>query len=110
MLIGGRSDADRAVVAQVVDACRAAPTNLAGQTSVGELVALVQRCAVHIGGDTGSSHIAAAVDRPAVGLYSITRPERSCPYGRFNWCLYDAQSLEAIRPEQVLAMVMEALV
>ena len=109
VLIGGRSASDREVVAQVVERCGHPVTNFDGETTVGELVALISSCAVHVGGDTGSSHIAAALDRPAVGLYSITRPRRSCPYGRLQWCLYNARGLAEIQPEGVLATMMEAM-
>jgi len=55
----------------------------------------------HVGGDTGSTHIAAALGIPAVGLYSITRPVRSCPYGQIERCLYEPRGLKYILPDQV---------
>ena len=51
-----------------------------------EVALKLGRAAAHVGGDTGSTHIAAALDKPAVGLYSITRPQRSCPYGQIDRC------------------------
>lgn len=49
--------------------------------SVGQMIALVRRAAVVIGGDTGPLHLAAALERPVVGLYGPTDPERNGPYG-----------------------------
>lgn len=109
VLIGGRRAAELAVVADVAANCGPAAVNLAGETSVGELVALVALCAAHVGGDTGSTHIAGALGRPAVALYSITRPERYCPYGMIDLCLYDPRGMDAIQPERVAENVTGAV-
>lgn len=109
VLIGGKAEADREAVEQVSRLCKQPPRSLAGNTSVGELIALIDMADAHVGGDTGSTHIAAALDRPAIGLYSITRPQRSCPYGQIDRCHYDAKSLSNIDPGAVHASVKEAL-
>jgi heptosyltransferase-1 len=109
VLIGGKADVDREAVEQVSNQCRRPPRSLAGQTSVGELIALIDLADAHVGGDTGSTHIAAALDKPAIGLYSITRPQRSCPYGQIERCHYDANSLANIDPASVYQTVKEAL-
>jgi heptosyltransferase-1 len=49
--------------------------------SVGEMIALVRRAGVVIAGDTGPLHLAAALERPVVGLYGPTDPARNGPYG-----------------------------
>ncbi|MER3497087.1 MAG: hypothetical protein C4320_10260, partial [Armatimonadota bacterium] len=85
------------------------PVNLLGETSVRELVALMSLAAAHIGGDTGSTHLAAALGIPAIGLYSITRPQRSCPYGGIGRCHYDVAGLDRISPDAVLPTVLNAL-
>lgn len=77
--------------------------NFAGKTGISELIALIAGAAAHVGGDTGSTHIAAAVGVPAVGLYSITNPIRSCPYGQIENCHYSTDSLAAISSDAVLA-------
>jgi lipopolysaccharide heptosyltransferase I len=59
-----------------------APLNLAGQTSLKELAALLERSAVHICGDTGSAHIAAALERPVVAIYGPTDPAHAGPWGQ----------------------------
>jgi len=46
-----------------------------------ELVALLARAAVVVGGDTGPVHIAAAVGTPTVSLYRVTDNERNGPRG-----------------------------
>jgi heptosyltransferase I len=57
-------------------------TDLTGQTSLLELVALFQKCDLVIGGDTGPLHLAAAVGKPKVlGIYGSTPWRRLGPYG-----------------------------
>jgi heptosyltransferase-1 len=53
---------------------------LSPQTSVGDVVALARGASVMVSGDTGPTHIAAAVGTPIVGIYGPTRPERNGPW------------------------------
>jgi heptosyltransferase I len=109
VLIGGTAAADRQGADEVLAAASVRPADLLGQTNMGELIALLRLASLHIGGDTGSSHIAAAVGTPAVGLYSITRPARSCPYGGIDLCLYDPKGLASISVEAVAERASAAL-
>lgn len=109
VLIGGRAQADRESVASVLAESRAGAADLCGRTSLGELVALIAACSAHVGGDTGSTHIAAALGVPAIGLYSITRPRRSCPYGQIDRCFHDPEGLDRIDPSAVASRVLEAI-
>ncbi|MDI9635696.1 glycosyltransferase family 9 protein [Kamptonema cortianum] len=80
------TEADRAAFEEV-SAFEPGPViDFLGKSSVRELVALISLSAVHLAGDTGSTHIAAALGQPAIGTYTITRPERSCPYGQIQNC------------------------
>ena len=108
-LIGGKAEIDKEGARQVIDGCKERPLDLTGQTSVTELVALIDLAAAHVGGDTGSTHIAAALNKPAIGLYSITKPERSCPYGQIDRCHYHPEALSLITPDEVYKTVKEAL-
>ena len=49
--------------------------------SMAELIALVRRLALFVGGDTGPLHLACALGRPVVGIYGPTDPGRNGPYG-----------------------------
>jgi heptosyltransferase I len=49
--------------------------------SIGQMIALVRRAGVVIAGDTGPLHLAAALERPVVGLYGPTDPARNGPFG-----------------------------
>jgi heptosyltransferase-1 len=80
------SEVDR-VVAASEGFARAVPC------SVGQLIALVRRASVVIGGDTGPLHMAAALERPVVGIYGPTSPARNGPYGTRSRVLRDPSSV-----------------
>lgn len=42
--------------------------------------ALVARCALYVGGDTGPMHIAAAMGTPVIGIFGGTNPAQHAPY------------------------------
>ena len=102
VLIGGKAEADIAAGNEVTAQSNNGIINLIGKTNLGELLALIHGCVAHVGGDTGSTHMAAALNRPAIGLYSITRPQRSCPYGQICNCLHDPDGLANISVDSVL--------
>ena len=64
-----------AVVAASGGAAKVVVCNVAG------LVALLRRAALVIGGDSGPTHLAAALGIPLVGLYGPTDPARNGPWG-----------------------------
>jgi heptosyltransferase-1 len=49
-------------------------------TTIGDLVALARGAALMVSGDTGPTHIAAAVGTPIVGIYGPTWPARNGPW------------------------------
>jgi heptosyltransferase I len=49
--------------------------------SVGQMISLMRRAALVIGGDTGPLHLAAALERPVLAIYGPTNPERNGPFG-----------------------------
>ncbi len=108
-LIGGKAEADVEAATQVEASCPVPIANLLGKTSVRELVSLISLCNAHVGGDTGSTHIAAALGVPAVGLYSITKPARSCPYGQIHRCHYSETGLHDILPGDAYKTCWEAI-
>ena len=109
ILIGGPTEDDRRVGVEISQRCQTSPGSMIGQTSVIELVALLSLSSGHVGGDTGSTHLAAGLGIPAIGLYSITKPSRSCPYGQMARCHYDARGLAYIDPYAVYETLMEAI-
>jgi heptosyltransferase I len=80
-LIG--SDREHAVCA---DVARLAPgaVNLAGETTLTELAALIRAGTICISNDSGPMHLAAALDRPVVSIFGPTDPIWAGPYRRDN--------------------------
>ncbi|MBV8487261.1 MAG: glycosyltransferase family 9 protein [Planctomycetaceae bacterium] len=79
VVAGTKRDRPRsqAIVAACPGAC-----DLCGQTSVAELVALIQRAAICVTNDSGSMHVAVAVGSPVVSVFGPTNPVWIGPYGR----------------------------
>lgn len=82
VLAGHSSDAP--IAAALRTACPSPVADAVGRTSLVELAALLRDAYVHIAGDTGSIHMAAALGVPLVALYAATDPSRSGPYGRLD--------------------------
>jgi len=49
-------------------------------STITQLIALLRRCRLCIGGDTGPLHLASALQLPTVGIYGPTDPARNGPY------------------------------
>lgn len=84
------SSASDEVAARVVETSGGAAVAI--PCSIGDLIALIRRASVVIAGDTGPLHLAAALERPVVGLFGPTDPERNGPYGRRSRTLRHASS------------------
>ncbi len=60
----------------------------AGETSVGEALALLALCDAFAGNDSGSMHVAGALGKPTVGIFGSTRADRTGPLGPRTKILY----------------------
>ena len=74
--------AEGKICERLVGMCQAEPVNLAGRTSLRQLVALVKRSELVLGHDSGTIHLAVAMNRPLVCIIGPTEPKRTGPYGR----------------------------
>jgi heptosyltransferase-1 len=61
--------------------------NLAGKTSLQEMIALLARASLVIGNDSGPLHVAVALGRPIVALYGPTDPNFVGPYDQLDQVL-----------------------
>jgi heptosyltransferase-2 len=80
LLFGGKSDA--AITSQIESAIgnrQSAIFNLAGKSSLRELMALLKLCRVLLTNDTGPMHVAAALGTPVVVPFGSTSPELTGP-------------------------------
>ncbi len=55
-------------------------TNLVGQSSLKQMLALIDNADLVIAPDTGPTHMANAMNTPVIGLYAHHNPERTGPY------------------------------
>ncbi len=69
---------EEALAAQVVAGAGGAAI-VSPKTTIADLVALARPAALMVSGDTGPTHIAAALGTPIVGIYGPTRPARNGP-------------------------------
>jgi lipopolysaccharide heptosyltransferase I len=56
--------------------------DLVGKTTIGELMAVIERAAMVVANDSASLHIAVGFDRPLIALLGPTDPRLACPFGR----------------------------
>ena len=66
-------------LAREVAAAANGAATVSPQTTIADLVALARGAALMISGDTGPTHVAAAVGTPLIGIYGPTRPSRNGP-------------------------------
>jgi len=58
--------------------------NLAGQTSLPEMIEWLRVCELLVTNDTGPAHAAAALGKPVISLHGPTEPRRTGPYGQLK--------------------------
>lgn len=74
--------AEEPICHQVAAAAAPNGLNLAGQTSLEELAAVLSLSAAVLCNDSGGMHLATALGTPLVGLFGITNPEQTGPLGK----------------------------
>jgi len=95
-----------AVMAAAHERARAAPVlatvpparviDLVGATDLLTAAAVLRRCALFIGNDTGLMHLAAAVATPTLGLFGPSPVEQYAPWGRYTAVAHTAASRAAL--------------
>lgn len=78
VIFGGPGEAG--IAADIESRLEGTALNLAGKTSVRELMALIKRCNFFITNDSGPMHIAAAFDVPLVAVFGSTDHSGTSPY------------------------------
>jgi ADP-heptose:LPS heptosyltransferase len=56
--------------------------NVVGKTTLRQTAALLKRCHLYVGNDTGAMHVAAAMDTPVVALFGSSCRHRFGPWGK----------------------------
>ncbi|MDB5386121.1 MAG: Heptosyltransferase [Planctomycetaceae bacterium] len=87
VVIGSRGEsaaAEELVAAVKREVPRGEILSLAGQTSIKQLSALLQKADLVLSNDSGPMHLAAAMGTPVVGVFTCTSSERSGPAGNLH--------------------------
>ncbi len=117
---------DQTSYSLVSDICKDLPervVNLAGKTSLRELMALIKRCKVLLTNDSGPMHIAAALGTPLLALFGSTSATQTGPYhtGRIihkhvacspcykRVCPIDFRCMKRIEVDEVYETLMQIL-
>ena len=59
--------------------------NLVGKTNLSELYNILRNCELFIGPDSGTLHIASMLNKPVIGLFATSNPERTGPIGNMKY-------------------------
>lgn len=79
------SSSDKSASQELVDAINAGVLNLAGETSLSQSAALLERCSLVIGNDGGAMHLGSAMGSPVVSIV----PGIEYPNSIEPWCSRD---------------------
>ena len=92
VITGGPSDVK---MGQAIQQAVPGLHQLAGETSIPQLVALIRRARGVITGDTGAMHMAAALNVPTVAIFGPSDPVRTGPFGTQHAVLHGGQLLSS---------------
>lgn len=122
ILFGSKQDQD--VTDAIATTIKGNCLNLAGKTSVQEVMALIARCHAFITNDSGLMHVAGAMNIPTVAIFGSTNPVTTSPPGERNIiirkpvdcspclktvCPTDFRCMNLIGVEEVVAAVRQAI-
>ena len=65
---------------------------MAGRTTVGQLMRIIEESTIVIANDSAPLHIAVGFQRPLVGLFGLTDPAKVGPYGCDRWVVQGKQA------------------
>ncbi|HXN50848.1 MAG TPA: lipopolysaccharide heptosyltransferase II [Candidatus Acidoferrum sp.] len=110
--------AEESVSEAIVAGIKGPSISLVGKTAIADLPALLSRCQVFVGNDSGAMHVAAAVGLPVVAIFGPTDPHGTAPITPrctvvqekpycspcfLRRCPIDHRCMTSVRPEAVEA-------
>lgn len=84
-------------------------SSLVGKLSLEQCIEVIRKSKLHVSGDTGTAHIAAALAVPTVTLFSRTDPLRFQPWGAHSAVIRDVTGMENIDPQKVSEEIINGL-
>ncbi len=82
VLVGGPGEAEQCASLIALSDRDPRVINLIGATSIGALMAIIERCDLLVANDSAALHMGVGFDRPLVALYGPTRVDLVGPYRR----------------------------
>jgi heptosyltransferase I len=79
--------AETAIADVIERSCGVPVTNLAGQDTLPQLLALLGRATALLTPDSGPAHMGTLAGIPVIGLYACTRSARTGPYRSRQYCV-----------------------
>ncbi|MCG7489630.1 glycosyltransferase family 9 protein [Vibrio sp. Of14-4] len=128
ILAGSPAQIEVDLAAEIESKTKSKLNNQVGQSSLKQMLALIDCADLVIAPDTGPAHMANAVNTPVIGLYAHHNPERTGPYqyrqyvvsvyeeailaetgksaNKLSWRsrVKDKTAMQRIKPQQVIAM------
>ncbi|MFW7523620.1 glycosyltransferase family 9 protein [Vibrio ostreicida] len=128
ILAGSPAQIELDLAMQIADKADASVINVVGQSSLKQMLALLDKADLVVAPDTGPTHMANAMNTPVIGLYAHHNPQRTGPYQyrqyvvsayeqaiqaetrkpsiKRNWRarVKDKNAMQRILPQQVIAM------
>jgi ADP-heptose:LPS heptosyltransferase len=105
VVLAGPGEQERALAAPVLAALPGA-VDLCGALSLPEAAAVLARCDLFVGNDSGLMHLAAAAGTPTLGLFGPTPADEYGPAGRRTAvALARATSMDTLTVEDALAAI-----
>ncbi|WP_111978234.1 glycosyltransferase family 9 protein [Algibacillus agarilyticus] len=80
ILSGGPTTMETSLATAIIKNCQVPVTNLVGQTTLKQLLALLGEADLVLAPDTGPAHMAVTQQTPVIGLYAHSNPARTGPY------------------------------
>lgn len=114
---------EAAVSSAIVAGLKKRPIDLTGKTAIVDLPALLSRCSLFIGNDSGAMHVAGAVGLPVVAIFGPTDPHGTVPVTPrctvvqqkpycspcfLRRCPTDHRCMKAVTPQMVQAAALAA--
>lgn len=98
VLVGGPSEAEKAMAHDIAAAMQNEPLDLTGQTSLKQLLALLERGRLLLSPDSGPAHMANATGIDVISLHAATDSRRSGAYLSRDLCVdYFAEAAREYR-------------
>ncbi|MEE4202349.1 MAG: glycosyltransferase family 9 protein [Halieaceae bacterium] len=85
LVTSGPASWEQRLAAEIVNSSRAPIINLAGKTSLKQLLALMAEVQIVLAPDSGPAHMAVTQGVPVIGLYAHSNPARTGPYSCLDY-------------------------